>query len=72
MTAKKRGTGSDLAKFDAHEITPEEYEEIPELTEEFFARGDIYIGDRLVHRGRSTAEAAPLRGSAKRKAKKPA
>ena len=29
----------DLAKFDAHVIQPEEYEEIPELTDEMFARG---------------------------------
>ena len=29
--------GSDLAGVDAHEIQPEEYEEIPELTEEMLA-----------------------------------
>lgn len=52
MTGRKRVTGSDLKKIDEHEITPEEYEEIPELTEEWFQRGDVYIGDRLVHRGK--------------------
>lgn len=44
--------GSDLAKVDAHEITPEEYEEIPELTDEQLARADLYIGGKLVRRGR--------------------
>lgn len=29
-----RPLGSDLARVDAHEIQPHEYEEIPELTEE--------------------------------------
>ncbi len=48
MTGKKEPTGrfwtdqpvigSDMAKVDAHVITPEEYEEIPELTDEDFAR----------------------------------
>jgi uncharacterized protein (DUF4415 family) len=52
MTERKRATGSDLKKVDEHEITPEEYEEIPELTEEWFQRADVYVGDRLVHRGR--------------------
>jgi len=40
--------GSDLAKVDAHIITQEEYDEIPELTEEDFARGVFKIGDRVV------------------------
>ena len=30
----RRPLGSDLARVDAHEIQPHEYEEIPELTEE--------------------------------------
>jgi uncharacterized protein (DUF4415 family) len=56
MTERKRAIGSDLKKVDEHEITPEEYEEIPELTDEDFARGDVYIGDRLVHRGRPKSD----------------
>ena len=32
---------SDLAKVDAHEIQPEEYEELPELTDEMMARADF-------------------------------
>jgi hypothetical protein len=31
MNERKRAMGSDLAKVDAHKITPEEYEAIPEL-----------------------------------------
>jgi uncharacterized protein (DUF4415 family) len=31
--------GSDLARVDAHVIQPEEYEELPELTDEMIARG---------------------------------
>ena len=52
MTGKKRALGSDLKKVDAHIITPEEYDEIPELTDEDFARGDLYHGDKLISRGR--------------------
>jgi uncharacterized protein (DUF4415 family) len=43
MAGKKRASlppvKSDLARVDAHVIQPEEYEEIPELTDEMFARG---------------------------------
>lgn len=34
-----RSLGSDLDRVDRHQITAEEYEEIPELTDEMFARG---------------------------------
>ena len=34
----RRTLGSDLERVDAHVIQPEEYEELPELTEEMFAR----------------------------------
>jgi uncharacterized protein (DUF4415 family) len=56
MTERKRAIGSDLKKVDEHEITPEEYEEIPELTDEDFARGDVCIGDRLISRGRPKSD----------------
>ncbi|MBF0283027.1 MAG: BrnA antitoxin family protein [Magnetococcales bacterium] len=52
MNVSNRALGSDLAKIDAHVITPEEYEEIPELTDEFFEEADEYIGDKLIRRGR--------------------
>lgn len=44
--------GSDLEKVDAHEITPEEYAEIPELDDDVFERADLYDGGILVRRGR--------------------
>ena len=43
---------SDLAKVDAHVVTPEEYEEAPEWTEEMFAEADFYHGEKLIRRGR--------------------
>jgi uncharacterized protein (DUF4415 family) len=52
MTEKKRAIHTDLAKLDAHEIQPEEYEDIPELTDDFFDKADFYIGDKLIRRGR--------------------
>jgi hypothetical protein len=55
MTGKKRALGSDLKKVDAHVITPEEYDEIPELTDEDFARADHYHSGKLVSRGRPKA-----------------
>jgi len=54
MTASKRSSprslGSDLAKVAAHVIQPEEYEELPELTEEMLARGKVNKGGRPVSR----------------------
>lgn len=57
MSGNKHALGSDLSKVDAHVITPEEYEEIPELTGEWFAKADLHDGTRLVRRGRPHKEA---------------
>jgi uncharacterized protein (DUF4415 family) len=50
MTANKRlsprSLGSDLEKVAAHVIQAEEYEELPELTEEMLSRGLINKGGR--------------------------
>jgi len=46
-----------LAKIDAHVITPEEYEEIPELDDEWFAKADMHEGGKLIQRGRPPKEA---------------
>lgn len=43
---------TDLARVDAHVIQPHEYEELPELTDEWFERADFHIGGKLVRRGR--------------------
>jgi uncharacterized protein (DUF4415 family) len=52
MVAKKRATRrtwkSDLARVDAHVIRPEEYDEIPELTDEVFAGAAFKKGGRPV------------------------
>ena len=59
MTAKKKGTaprskpiGSDMKKVDAYVLGPKDYEEIPELTDEWFQRADLYKGGKLIKRGR--------------------
>ena len=52
MTEKKRVIHSELDRLDAHEIQPEEYDDIPELTDEWFDKADFYIGDKLIRRGR--------------------
>ena len=52
MTASKRASprslGSDLAKVAAHMIQPEEYEELPELTDDMLARGMVNKGGRPI------------------------
>ena len=53
---------SDLAKVDAHVIQPEEYDELPELTDEWFAMADKHVNGVLVRRGRGRPRlAAPKR-----------
>jgi uncharacterized protein (DUF4415 family) len=50
MTASKRASprslGSDLAKVARHVIQPEEYDELPELTDDMLARGKVNKGGR--------------------------
>ncbi len=52
MKGKKRASlppvKSDLARVDAHVIQPEEYEDIPELTDEMLARGVWKRGGRPI------------------------
>jgi len=52
MPAKKRALRSDLRKVDRHVVQPHEYDEIPELSEEWFVSADQRRGGRLVRRGR--------------------
>lgn len=49
--------GSDLAKVDAYVNTKRDYDEIPELTDEDFARGVWHIGGVPVPRGRPKSAA---------------
>lgn len=50
MTASKRASprslGSDLKRVAAHVIQPEEYDELPELTDDMLARGKVNKGGR--------------------------
>jgi uncharacterized protein (DUF4415 family) len=48
MSENKRALGSDLNKVDAHQITPEEYEEIPELMDEWFDKAEFAVGGEVV------------------------
>jgi uncharacterized protein (DUF4415 family) len=57
MTEKKRALGSDLPKVDAHVIQSDEYDEIPELTDEWFERADLHEGGKLIRRGRPKSPA---------------
>jgi len=41
-----------LAKLDAHVITQEEYDEIPELTDEWFDNAELSVGGKVIRRGR--------------------
>ena len=53
---------TDLAKVDAHALTAEEYDEIPELTDEMMARAVPGDGLDLIKRGRGRPKAdAPKR-----------
>lgn len=46
--ASRRTSGSDLGRVDTHVIRPDEYEELPELTDEMFVRGKLRKGGRPV------------------------
>ena len=72
MTGKRKSTprkskpvGSDMKKVDAYVLGPKDYDELPELTDEWFERADLYRGGKLVSRGRppsdSPKEALSLR-----------
>jgi len=57
MTGKKRDMDAYLARLDAQVIKPEEYEDIPELTDEWFEKADMHVGGKLVRRGRPPSDA---------------
>jgi uncharacterized protein (DUF4415 family) len=52
MTERKDALRSDLAKADARGVKPEDLEEIPEVTDDMFARAKPHIGGIPVKRGR--------------------
>ena len=53
MTERKKDMGSDLAKVDAHAVSAEEYDESPELGDEWFARAEVHVGGKKVGRPRA-------------------
>jgi uncharacterized protein (DUF4415 family) len=53
--------GSDLKKADALSIMPKQFEEIPELTEEWFRDAEPHIGGRKVGRPKSASPKVPLK-----------
>lgn len=44
--ASRRSLRSDLARVDAHEVSPEEYEELPEITDDMLAHAKLNKGGR--------------------------
>ena len=46
--ASPRSLKSDVARLDAHAVTPQEYDELPELTEDMLARAKVNKGGRPV------------------------
>ena len=56
MTGNKRAIGSNLSEGDAHELGPRDYAEVPELTDDWFARAQPHEGGKPLRRGRPKAE----------------
>ena len=52
MTESKRVSQTDLSKVDAYQLGPDDYAEIPELTDEWFAKAQLHQAGRPVPRGR--------------------
>ena len=46
--ASRRSSKSELARVDAHRVRPDEYEELPELTDDMLARAQVNKGGRPV------------------------
>ena len=49
---KSKRAGSNLKKVDEYVLGPKDYEEIPELTDEWFKRATLHFGGVPVSRGR--------------------
>ncbi|NGZ26902.1 MAG: BrnA antitoxin family protein [Magnetococcales bacterium] len=56
MNGKLPAMGTDLAKVDAHVIQPEEYDELPEWTEEMFAAAQEKVGGQSVPPGQPAVD----------------
>ncbi len=64
----KRKSRTNLAKFDAHVITQDEYDEAPEWTDDQFDRAQIAIGDTIIRpaNGTLTKPGRPKKPDAKK------
>jgi uncharacterized protein (DUF4415 family) len=54
---KSKPTESDLKKIDEYVLGPKDYEEIPELTDEWFQKATLHIGGVPISRGRPKSKA---------------
>src|SRR5688500_11250011 len=61
MRANRRKSRTDWAKVDAHQITPEEYAEMPEWTDDQIDRAEIAVGGKVIRPARGTLTRAPGR-----------
>jgi uncharacterized protein (DUF4415 family) len=61
MTVKKKKSGTDWAKVDAHSISPEEYDEMPEWTNAQIDRAELAVGDAVIRPARGTLTRPPGR-----------
>lgn len=52
MNARKGALRSDLSRVDARGVKPADYEDIPELGDDFFEQADEHCAGVLVKRGR--------------------
>lgn len=68
MTAKKRKSRTNWAKVEAHVITPEEYEEMPEWTQDQIDRAEFAIGGVVIRpaNGTLTKPGRPKSANAKK------
>jgi uncharacterized protein (DUF4415 family) len=60
MNARKHASGSDLQKDEARPVTREQYDEIPELTEDWFEGAELHVGGAKVPRGRPRSPSRKL------------
>ena len=67
MTEKKQKSRTDWSKVDAHVIRAEEYEEMPELTDDILDRAEIAIGGKVIRpaSGALTKPGRPKKANAK-------
>jgi len=56
MSGSKSVIGSDLRRIDAHGVSDADYDEVPELTDEWFAKATVNEGGEPARRGRPRAQ----------------